>query len=329
MSSIVLTDSHEGRTTASVVSPGLIDPKVAADLERYLNVTRAEILFAREVVFVEGAADAYLLPALAEAAGFHFDNYGIVVSNVEGTDFAPYATLLGPTALNRPHWVLTDGDAANAEPTSRGVKRTWLKEPGLWRAKQLAELAGMSDLKSDLVTGIDAITEVDLPETGSRPDRPTLVETARRARVYVGEHTLEVDIAHLLSEELAAAHGDFKTRNSSRRAFEELLKPVASGDASTAQERSDFVEKIEDIGKGRFAQRLAAHVAVMDLRARLRDFYPQNTDGAFTRGELASIQGAGSILVLLEDLSQAVRGVPLLPALAPADGAADDTGQAK
>ncbi|MFJ2115556.1 ATP-dependent nuclease [Streptomyces sp. NPDC087850] len=322
LSSIVLADNNDGHTTASVVPPGLIGPEVTLDLERYLNVTRAEVLFAREVIFVEGTADAYLLPALAEAAGFHFDDYGIVVSSVEGTDFAPYATLLGPQAFNRQHWVLTDGDAANAEPTVNGVERTASKEPGLWRAKQLAELAGLESLSADLAKGIEAITEADLPEAGSRPNRSPLIESARDARIYVGEHTLEVDIARLLSKELTATYHAFRTRRDSREGFAQLLALVTEGEANQ-QQQTEFVAKIEGIGKGRFAQRLATHVANLDLPGRLSEIGSSPANGTYNRAELGGIRGAGSILALLEDLSQAVRGIPLLSAVPPTSGASD------
>ncbi|MDJ0347389.1 hypothetical protein QMK19_40120 [Streptomyces sp. H10-C2] len=322
----MLADSHDGHTTASVVPPDLISPAVTLDLERYLNVTRAEILFAREVIFVEGAADAYLLPALAEAAGFYFDDYGIVVSSVEGTDFAPYATLLSPKALNRRHWVLTDGDAANVKPTAKGAERTANKEPGLWRAKQLAELAGRDSISADLANGIETLTEADLPETGSRPNRSLLIELAREARIYVGDHTLEVDIARLLTKELTTTYEAFRTRSDSRQAFADLLAAVASDCGATQLKQSDFITKIENIGKGRFAQRLATLVANLDLHSRLAQIGTRPDKGGYSRAELGRIPGAGTILTLLEDLSQAVRGIPLLSPAPSTRGTNNDEG---
>ena len=85
--SLVLLAPVAGSSVARVVLPGLLSRQETADLERYLNVTRAEILFARHIVLVEGAAETYLIPALAAAAGFDLDGYGIVVAAVEGTDF--------------------------------------------------------------------------------------------------------------------------------------------------------------------------------------------------------------------------------------------------
>ncbi|MFE1296585.1 ATP-dependent endonuclease [Streptomyces sp. NPDC058731] len=305
LSSIVLTSSRGGHTVGSVVPPGLLTDAETADLERYLNVTRAEILFARGTVLVEGAADAYLLPALAEAAGFPLDDHGIVVSSVEGTDFAPYATLLGPQALRRPHWILTDGDAADGEHRHQ-------KEPGLWRARDLARIAHEGALHQELDQGIDTITVQKLPKRGVRTGRQQVVATATRAGVYVGDHTLEPDIAPLLHPEMAAAYGAFRQRESSRSAFREALAPFEDGTA-TGQQRDTLVDKIEAIGKGRYAQRLAAHVAgIAGLHDRVLELLDR-TDGPITRDDLLTIEGPGTILALLDDLSCTFRGQPLFP----------------
>ncbi|NEB04257.1 AAA family ATPase [Streptomyces sp. SID13726] len=306
LSSIVLTSTQGDHTVGSVVPPGVLTDAATADLERYINVTRAEILFARGTVLVEGAADAYLLPALAEAAGFPLDDHGIVVSSVEGTDFAPYATLLGPRALRRPHWVLTDGDAADGEDR-------YQKEPGLWRARDLARIAREDALHQELDQGIDTITGQELPERGVRAGRQQVVTAATRVGVYVGDHTLEPDIAPLLHPEMAEAYCAFRQRESSRSAFRDALAPFEDGTA-TGQQRDTLVDKIEAIGKGRYAQRLAAHVASMrGLHGRVLELLDR-TQGPITRDDLLTIEGPGAILGLLDDLSCAFRGQPLFPA---------------
>lgn len=80
------------------------------DLQRYLDVTRAEILFSRAVIFVEGDAELFLLPEFARQAGYDLDKYGISVCSVGGTDFLPYVLLAGLNGLDIPFVILTDGD---------------------------------------------------------------------------------------------------------------------------------------------------------------------------------------------------------------------------
>lgn len=87
------------------------------DLERYIDVTRGELFFARGVILVEGEAEKFLLPALARLYDdeFDFDALGISVCAIGGTNFAPYVRLLGPNGLDIPFAVLTDFDPKGAK----------------------------------------------------------------------------------------------------------------------------------------------------------------------------------------------------------------------
>jgi len=302
--SLVLIAPVAGSSVARIVGPGLLNRQETADLERYLNVTRAEILFARQVVLVEGAAETYLIPALAAAAGFDLDGYGIVVAAVEGTDFVPYARLLGPRALNRPFAVLTDGDVTDSEAVQDA-------EPGLGRA--LALLRIKSTDAPDLQRRLTEMVAAESPDDGEmRSGRLNLVRRAAAAGVYVGEHTLEVDIAPLLAEEMTTAFNDLVTGDVRQRNFAKAVE-VAETSAPTAEQRDAVLSRIERIGKGRYAQRLAAHVTVMDLRARVCELLNADADATVDRGDLVRIPGCGVLLTLLDDLRRNIEGLPLLP----------------
>lgn len=67
-----------------------LDPQEIADLERYLDVTRGEMIFGRGVILVEGDAELYLVPVLAKLAGIDLEQLGITVCSVGGTNFEPY-----------------------------------------------------------------------------------------------------------------------------------------------------------------------------------------------------------------------------------------------
>lgn len=84
-------------------------------LERYLDVTRAEIFFARRIIFVEGAAELMLVNVLAEKAGFKLRDHGVSVISVEGLNFDCFLPLFGETALRVPVAVITDADPFDAE----------------------------------------------------------------------------------------------------------------------------------------------------------------------------------------------------------------------
>lgn len=62
-------------------------------LERFLDVTKANLFFARGVVIVEGDAENLLIPALARLLGRDFCEYGVSVVNVGGTGLRRYARI--------------------------------------------------------------------------------------------------------------------------------------------------------------------------------------------------------------------------------------------
>jgi putative ATP-dependent endonuclease of the OLD family len=107
--SILLLKEMTGADTVgtSTAAINLTDAQ-ADDLTRYLDVTRAEILFARGIILVEGDAEKFLLPTFAETLGHSLDKLGITVCSVAGTTFVPYVKFL--TALDIPFSVITDWD---------------------------------------------------------------------------------------------------------------------------------------------------------------------------------------------------------------------------
>jgi putative ATP-dependent endonuclease of OLD family len=82
-------------------------------LERYLDVTRASIFFARRVIFVEGAAELALIHALSLKAKLDLRSHGVSVISVEGLNFDSFLPLFGEGRLEIPVAVVTDADPPN------------------------------------------------------------------------------------------------------------------------------------------------------------------------------------------------------------------------
>ncbi len=109
-------DAGAGATTAVSTAATPLTARDEADLQRYIDVSRGEIFFARGVILVEGDAERFLVPAFAEALGISLDMLGISVCSVAGTNFTPYVKLLGPQGLAIPHVILTDRDPNGDHP---------------------------------------------------------------------------------------------------------------------------------------------------------------------------------------------------------------------
>jgi putative ATP-dependent endonuclease of the OLD family len=117
---LVVFRSGADETDAAAASEAELDDEEWADIERYLDATRAEMVFARRVLLVEGFAEQVLLPVLAGAEDIDLDKLGITVCAIHGTHFASYIRFL--EALEIDWALLTDGDAI-VEGGSDGERR--------------------------------------------------------------------------------------------------------------------------------------------------------------------------------------------------------------
>jgi len=79
-------------------------------LKRYLDVTRAELFFARRVIFVEGAAELLMVNLLAQCANFDLRGHGVSLISVEGLNFDSFMPLFGTNGIKVPVSIVTDAD---------------------------------------------------------------------------------------------------------------------------------------------------------------------------------------------------------------------------
>lgn len=206
-----------------------------ADLQRYLDVTRAEVLFAKGVILVEGPAELFLIPAFAESMNHNLDRLGITVCSVHGTDFLPYWKVLSQKGLNIPHIVVTDGDPRNINGRIRVA--------GLSRGCRL--LDSHPELKE----------KVEESLSGDDFDRARKLLT--KANIFVGETTLEADLLESFSDSIIETYEELNISGKAREKFEAAIERAKKQKANGIEE---ILSRIVGIGKGRFAQRLADKV---------------------------------------------------------------------
>lgn len=202
------------------------------DLQRYLNVTRAEILFSRGVVFVEGDAEAALVPVFAEAEGWDLDALGITVCNVGGTHFAPYMALALRLGLR--FSIITDWDPVG------GGKRPLGWDRSIALIEQLLAIKGPRPL--------DSVEKNQLTS-----DEQALREATETIGIFTNTDTLEVEIGKtptLVNPLLAILEAEnFGPKRQARLAGWKADPKTIDGDQLLAM--------IADVGKGRLAARLA------------------------------------------------------------------------
>ncbi|MFB8176070.1 ATP-dependent endonuclease [Streptomyces sp. NPDC055966] len=308
---VLLRPGRDGATEAAFTARCNFTAMQKADLERYLDVSRAEILFCSGAILVEGIAEVYVVPALAKALGFDLDEHGVVVANITGTDFQPFRNLLGSGALQVPHVIITDGDPTNKEGEYIHL--------GLRRAAKLMEPVKQSDFLRRVEEAL---------AMGDQADTFSLRAEAVDVGVFIGPKTLEVDVAPLLVEPMVSAYADFDVSEPLKAKFEQAARGLAGGDQAHIEE---FLRRIDAVSKGRFAQRLASYVENADFStfsSRMEGVIASVTSSATEEEKerrvvmgLYSHSTFGHLVSALDQISRAVRKTGLFDAK-PAKGEA-------
>lgn len=228
------------------------------DVERYLDVKRGEIYLGKAVILVEGIAEEYLIPRFAESLGKPLDEKGIIVCNINCTNFTPYVKLL--KNLDIPYAVITDGDYYYIKTTTKKA------EDGSKEIEEIRQYHVMNkdvpedadtgylgnEIISKLFTDLEFVAEKDISEEIKDQD-----ELFNRYGFFVGAYTFEVDMMKACKKNIAATE-----------IFIDIFNNLTTGGET---QKSNFMNEIKSedywkclfkiegngIGKGRFAQKLS------------------------------------------------------------------------
>lgn len=203
------------------------------DLERYLDVSRAEALFARGIILVEGDAESFLIPLLAKRAGYDLDALGITVCCISGTNFEPYIKLFGRRGLGMPLSILTDNDPKGTVTPTLGENRV-----------QNQILPNLGRIGESFKSG-----------------------DAEKLGAFLNHWTFEIDLYNAgYIHQMNSAIKELCEVKIARGRFQELAdQSVKAGNKVVPlPDEKRFLKDIEYVGKGRFAQRVAMHINKMD-----------------------------------------------------------------
>lgn len=212
-------------------------------LKRYLDVTRAELFFARRVIFVEGAAELLMVSVLAMKEKLDLRDHGVSLISVEGLNFDSFMPLFGEEGIQVPVSVITDADPSitNAE------------------GKSAAHYPGSKD-----------------PIVLSANTRSMKEREDQFVKVFHGQKTFEYDLAldpinrTTMLSALADIHPGIA--QTVKTAVE-----LETGDAAQARAlfRGMFERDQNNVQKGRFAQALAASIQEGGLPITVPDYIRQ------------------------------------------------------
>ena len=228
LSSIVVLTKDRGIATnssAPAADVGL-SPHEVDDLERYLDATRATMLYARSVMLVEGPAELFLIPSLVRAVlGVKLDNEGVSVIPIYGVHFGAYSKLFGPSGIAKRCAIVADGDLEPSDAVRYG--------------------------------GGDLLPDVPKPELASLENGYVRVfccaTTFERALTGQGTLPMLISAAEELGARLVADH------------LRTILAKLDDGDHGSSELVEDAGERVlalaKRIGKARFAQVASKYAA--------------------------------------------------------------------
>lgn len=227
-------------------------------INRWLDVTKSNLLFARGLLFVEGIAEAIVVPELAkvvlkaQAEGKKtLEDLGVSVINLNGIYFKHFMQLFCNINLDKPDAVnipvrcagLTDLDPAKTEKVLVAGKE---------------EIREIKPCVGNLHKGTNHALSL-IPE----------ITKSEHARLFVGTYkTFEYDLAMEEGNIPVMAkvmHDNWPTTGTNKKRLCTLkdtdwLKTTAEEKASAAYDLLELIEN-DDMGKGLFAQLLADELA--------------------------------------------------------------------
>jgi putative ATP-dependent endonuclease of OLD family len=83
-------------------------------LQRYIDVTKSQLLFAKSILFIEGISEELLVSSFTHLEDYKLEGYRTEIVNVSGTSFYPFLYLFNNSnpveRINKPISVITDDD---------------------------------------------------------------------------------------------------------------------------------------------------------------------------------------------------------------------------
>ncbi|MGU8672102.1 ATP-dependent nuclease [Clostridium perfringens] len=255
-----LHKKNNGETTINTTTDLELTDSELDDLERYIDIKRGEIYLGRGVILVEGIAEEYLIPKFAEIMGKSLDERGIIVCNINCTNFKPYVKLLNK--LKIPFAVITDGDFYIKDNDDDKKQFHILNDS--YEDSGLSGYLGIENIEK-IIKELEIKSE-DLPNNINEK-----YSFFKNIGFFVGNNTLEVDM-------MVSAAKDKDALKVFCEIFDKLTEGGEKQKANFKKEIScgeywSCLKKIDGngIGKGRFAQKFTRKVVQAHIPQYVKD----------------------------------------------------------
>lgn len=179
---------RDGETlSATPIRRLALDGTQKRQLQRFLDVTKSQLFFARAVLLVEGLSEALLMPTFADAMGdeYDLDKHAVEIVNVDGVAFEPFAKLFNHAEsalrLNARCALVTDDDRSSDAESSRAANALNLK------GGQLRPFLAAETFEFELYKANEALLVEQYKVLHPKTDLSFSGTLEERARQFVGK----------------------------------------------------------------------------------------------------------------------------------------------
>lgn len=222
-------------------------------LQRYLDVTKSQMFFARGVLFVEGISEAILIPEMAKALDRPLEKYAVELVNVDSVAFKPFVNLFSSEQVKtcfKKVSIITDDDRCSKKNEKDYISKDFDYDDVSSEIVANLENGQPSDRYKELET-LCSETEINIFSAYktleyalccSENNIYHMVEAVKNCYVDLGPK-LEEKIATLseLSEKAACVWLFIRTRDKCKGAVAQYISQVISDQ----KEQKNNKEKIE------------------------------------------------------------------------------------
>lgn len=216
--------SRKGVSTEMYQPSHKLEDKNITQIQRYLDIVRSNLLFAKGVILVEGDAEEIIIPILVKQVfGISLDELGISLINIGSTGFQNVAQLFHNDRIQRKCAIITDLDAAICDVTI-------IEDDSDYKNR----------VKNSAKNGIERKEKLD-----------AFIKGNNWLRAYYADHTFEVDFIKASKFNQKAISGLVEQIYTDKKTIDLSIKQI------TSDEIADYGKRVltmaNHVGKGWFA----------------------------------------------------------------------------
>ena len=274
---IALYKTEEGISITPLIECG-VDKSASGFLNRWLDATKTALFFSKGNIFVEGIAEAILIPELAKVylrkqnedgltKVTSLEEAGISVINMNGIYFPYFMQLYNGYSVIIPNQ--KDGETKKdyKERVHALIHKDVLSSDEFVATKKIeARCVAITDNdpETNVYPSKDDHTEGNNPQLYYAKQIENMTENCR---VFINRKTFEYDLAlesrHNAKMMLEILIEEIPTDGSNKRDMEDYIAKIDAGETIDDTKMAGFILKQVDsnyMGKGRFAQLLAERI---------------------------------------------------------------------